>query len=415
MKIAIIGSGISGLTCGYLLHKQHEVTLFEAEDYIGGHTHTVDVSVDKECYAIDTGFIVFNDRTYPLFLRLLMQIGIKPQPTDMSFSVHHAFTGLEYNGHDLNTLFAQRSNLFSLQFYRFIAEILRFNKQTQADLTQKSVPEALTLGEYLIQHQFSEFFCQHYILPMGAAIWSASIKDMRAFPLAFFLKFFNNHGLLSVTNRPQWYVIPGGSRNYIEPLTRGWREQIHLSSPVQAVYREENGIRIVSAKGEQQFDEVIFACHSDQALKLIEEPTEQEQNILSALHYRANEVVLHTDPRLLPERKKAWASWNYWLDDNDDCPALVTYDMNRLQGITSHTQFCVTLNRPDMISHDKILQRFNYAHPQFTQAAIEAQTKRHLICGKQHTHFCGAYWYNGFHEDGVRSANDVCTRLGCAL
>ncbi len=412
MKIAIIGSGISGLTCGHLLHKQHDITLFEANDYIGGHTHTVDVSVANNTYAIDTGFIVFNDRTYPLFLRLLSRIGITPQPTDMSFSVHHSITGLEYNGHDLDTLFAQRSNLFSPQFYRFIAEIMRFNKQTKADLAQNNISDRLTLGEYLEQHQFSEFFCQHYVLPMGAAIWSASINDIRAFPLSFFLTFFNNHGLLSVTHRPQWYVIPGGSRSYIAPLTYGWREKIHLSTPVQAVHRTSNKVQILTKYGEQCFDEVIFACHSDQALVLLTDATEEEKKILSDISYRTNDVTLHTDVQLLPKRKKAWASWNYLLDNNHEQPALVTYDMNRLQHVESQTRFCITLNRSETIHGDKIIQQFNYAHPQFTLSAINAQKQRHLICGKQHTHFCGAYWYNGFHEDGVRSANDVCSRFG---
>ena len=290
-KIAIIGSGISGLTAGFLLHRLHDITLFEAAPELGGHTATVDVTHGVRHYAVDTGFIVFNDRTYPNFLKLLARIGVASQPAEMSFSVKSP-EGLEYNGHNLDTLFAQRSNLLSLRFYRFVAEILRFNRQARAWLAGPASADSpeLTLGEFLQTGEFSDYFARHYILPMGAAIWSSTLADMRAFPLGFFLRFFQNHGLLDVANRPQWYVIPGGSRQYLGPLTSGWQQQIRLACPVQGIRRVADGVVIQSLKGEETFDEVILACHSDQALRLLQDASAREQAILGAMPYQANEV-----------------------------------------------------------------------------------------------------------------------------
>ncbi|EEW06295.1 NAD(P)/FAD-dependent oxidoreductase [Vibrio mimicus] len=413
MKIAIIGTGISGLTCGYYLHRYHDITLFEANDYIGGHTATVDVELDGKQYAIDTGFIVYNDRTYPNFIKMMDEIGVKGRPTEMSFSVRNEANGLEYNGHTLTTLFAQKRNWLNLKFYHFISEILRFNRLTKACVENELASEQ-TLGEFLSQHHFSEYFCENYILPMGAAIWSSSLADMRAFPLMFFARFFLNHGLLDVTNRPQWYVIPSGSRSYIEPLTQGFRDRISLNSAVTQVKRVPVGVEIQVNGQIERFDEVIFACHSDQALAMLSEPTAKEQQLLSALAYQANEVVLHTDTRLLPKRKAAWASWNYWLkgeaNQETRLPSL-TYNMNILQHIEASQTFCVTLNSSDDIDPSKVLRRFTYHHPVFSLPAIEAQQAKAQISGVNHTWFCGAYWHNGFHEDGVRSALDVVTRL----
>ncbi|TXY12525.1 NAD(P)/FAD-dependent oxidoreductase [Vibrio mimicus] len=413
MKIAIIGTGISGLTCGYYLHRYHDITLFEANDYIGGHTATVDVELDGKQYAIDTGFIVYNDRTYPNFIKMMDEIGVKGRPTEMSFSVRNEANGLEYNGHTLTTLFAQKRNWLNPKFYHFISEILRFNRLTKACVENELASEQ-TLGEFLSQHHFSEYFCENYILPMGAAIWSSSLADMRAFPLMFFARFFLNHGLLDVTNRPQWYVIPGGSRSYIEPLTQGFRDRIRLNSVVTQVKRLPTGVEIQVNGQIDRFDEVVFACHSDQALAMLSEPTAKEQQLLSALAYQANEVVLHTDTRLLPKRKAAWASWNYWLkgeaNQETRLPSL-TYNMNILQHIEASQTFCVTLNSSDDIDPSKVLRRFTYHHPVFSLPAIEAQQVKAQISGVNHTWFCGAYWHNGFHEDGVRSALDVVTRL----
>lgn len=329
-RIAIIGSGISGLSAGFLLHKLHDVTLFEAAPTLGGHTATVDVSLAGRNYAIDTGFIVFNDRTYPHFLKLLARIGVERQPAEMSFSVKSP-EGLEYNGHNLDTLFAQRSNLLSPRFYRFVGEILRFNRDARAWLADAQLEgnsDQLTLGDFLLAGDFSDYFARHYILPMGAAIWSSTLADMRAFPLGFFLRFFANHGLLDVANRPQWYVIPGGSREYIGPLTAGWQQQIRLACPVQGIRRVADGVVIQSSYGEESFDEVILACHSDQALALLQDASSGEQAILGDMTYQANDVWLHTDAGCLPIRKKAWASWNYQLDSNDEARPLVSYNMN---------------------------------------------------------------------------------------
>ncbi|MGL4735030.1 MAG: NAD(P)/FAD-dependent oxidoreductase [Enterovibrio sp.] len=416
-KIAIVGSGISGLTTGFLLSPYHDITLFEAQPRLGGHTATVDVLQQGQQYAVDTGFIVFNDRTYPLFLKLLARIGLQAKPTEMSFSVKSP-DGLEYNGHNLDTLFAQRRNLFRPDFYRFIYEIVRFNRLALAWLDENrhaTETLSLTLEDFLTQHQFSDYFCRHYILPMGAAIWSSTLAGMRDFPLAFFLRFFDHHGLLTINNRPQWYVIPGGSRQYIAPLTAGWQDKIRLDCPVTAIARDENGVLITHKHGAERFDEVVLACHSDQALALLSDASEQECAILQAMSYQANDVWLHLDELCLPTRRKAWASWNYQLAEDEKVRPLVSYNMNILQGLQSPAPFCVSLNGAGQINESRVLERFVYHHPVFNQHAIQAQKQRAQICGQRHTHFCGAYWYNGFHEDGVKSALDVARRFGGEL
>ncbi|MEJ2764876.1 FAD-dependent oxidoreductase [Photobacterium sp. MCCC 1A19761] len=409
MKIAIIGSGISGLTCAWHLHRQHDITVYEANAYIGGHTATVDVSVPSGDYAIDTGFIVFNDRTYPRFEALLAELGITGLPTEMSFSVQNDEHGLEYNGHNLASMFAQKRNLLNPRFYRFIADILRFNKLArEVDLETAA---CRTLGAFLQEHRFNAYFAENYILPMGAAIWSSTLSDMRAFPLAFFIRFFRNHGLLDVTNRPQWFVIPGGSREYVRRLVAPFQERVLLSQPIQQIFRQEGRIKIVTGQGSDIYDQVILACHSDQALALLADASEAEQQVLGAMTYQDNEVVLHTDTRLLPNSKAAWAAWNYHLgasDANRDHQlASLTYNMNILQRLSAPETFCVSLNQTGQIAEEKILRRFTYAHPVFTTASMLAQQSRDTINGRRGTWFCGAYWYNGFHEDGVRSALDV--------
>ncbi|WP_252958897.1 NAD(P)/FAD-dependent oxidoreductase [Pseudomonas simiae] len=415
MKIAIIGSGIAGLTSAYLLSRRHEITLFEAGNRIGGHTHTVNVTVDDKSYAIDTGFIVFNDWTYPNFIRLLGQIGVKFKPTEMSFSVCDENTRFEYNGNNINSLFAQRSNILSPGFWGMLRDILRFNREAPLDLQEQRISADMTLGDYLEAKGYGPRFILHYIVPMGAAIWSMSLVDMLKFPLQFFVRFFKNHGLLSVNNRPQWCVIEGGSSSYIAPLTRNFREHIRLDCPVHLVERNEEGVVVHSAAGTEAFDKVVFACHSDQALALLGDPSESELQILGALPYADNDVVLHTDTRLLPDRQLAWASWNYRLTPNRQTQAAVTYDMNILQGIDSDTTFCVSLNQTPMINPLKILARYTYAHPQYSLAAVAAQGRREEISGVRNTFYCGAYWANGFHEDGVVSALHVAQAFGEAL
>ena len=412
MKIAIIGSGIAGLTSAYLLSRSHDITLFEADDRIGGHTHTVNVSVEGKSYAVDTGFIVFNDWTYPNFIRLLGHVGVGFKPTEMSFSVHDEKQRFVYNGNNLNSLFAQRRNILSPGFWGMLRDILRFNRQAPLDLQEQRIGADMTLGDYLTAGGYGERFIRHYIVPMGAAIWSMSLADMLGFPLQFFVRFFKNHGLLSVSNRPQWCVIEGGSSSYIEPLTRGFREQIRLNCPVDKVARSEAGVVIHSTAGVEHFDRVVFACHSDQALALLADPSQAEQEILGALPYASNDVVLHTDTRLLPDRKLAWASWNYRLSGNARSQAAVTYDMNILQGIDSATTFCVSLNQTAVINPLKILARYTYAHPQYSLAAVAAQARWQEVSGVRNTFYCGAYWANGFHEDGVVSALRVADAFG---
>jgi predicted NAD/FAD-binding protein len=415
-KIAVIGSGISGLTSAYLLSKKHQVSVFEKSTIIGGHTATVDVTLAERSYAIDTGFIVFNDKTYPNFLALLDEINIGKQESEMSFSVKSIDSGLEYNGHNLNTLFAQRRNILNPRFWYLIKEILRFNKLCKSVYQSQQYQDKYTLGEFLSQHNFGDYFSQQYILPMGAAIWSSSLADMELFPLTFFIKFFHNHGLLNIADRPQWYVIPNGSRSYLPPLTKPFIDNIHVNSDIVQITREHGRAQLTFADNSvQEFDEVILACHSDQAKALLADLSPQENKLLSAMTYSANQVVLHTDKSLLPKREKAWASWNYQLTRDHNKPACVTYNMNILQGISSEHTFCVTLNQTALIDKTKILREFEYHHPVYSVDSLAAQQQRSTICGKNHTHFAGAYWYNGFHEDGVKSALDVAARFSCYL
>jgi len=412
MKIAIIGSGISGLTCAYLLNRQHEVTVFEASDWIGGHSHTVDVEVEGERFAIDTGFIVFNDWTYPNFIRLLDQLGVASQSAEMSFSVQDPGTGTEYNGNNLNALFAQRRNLLSPLFWGMLRDILRFNREVLRDLQEQRIAADTTLGAYLRKNGYGQRFIEHYIVPMGSAIWSMSLGDMQDFPLEFFVRFCKNHGLLSVTHRPQWRVVSGGSRSYVAALSESFVERIRLNCPVHRVVRDIAGVNLHSCAGIERFDSVVFACHSDQALRLLAAPSLAERQILSALRFAENDVVLHSDIRLLPNRRLAWASWNYRLGGSARQPAAVTYNMNILQGLKSDTTFCVSLNQTAAIDPSKILNRFRYAHPQYSRAGLVAQARWQELQGAQNSYYCGAYWANGFHEDGVVSALRVAAVFG---
>ena len=413
MKIAIIGSGIAGLTCAWRLAGHHQVTLFEAGATPGGHTATVDVTTPQGTYAIDTGFIVYNDRTYPRFMGLLSELGFSGQKTQMSFSVHNPQSGLEYNGHTLTSLFAQRRNLVNPTFWRLLGEIVRFNRLAKQALDGEVDPNA-TLETFLGQHGFTPFFARHYILPMGAAIWSSSLQAMRRFPLPLFLRFFEHHGLLDITHRPQWYVVPGGSREYIRAMLDklGDRLNVHLNSAVQRVSRHEHGVTLQLENGTYTFDQVIFACHSGQALAMLDEPTPAERDVLGDIGWQRNEVVLHSDRRWLPVRERAWASWNYRLRERDQASACVTYNMNILQGLPEGSPlFCVTLNPETPVDERFVLKRFIYEHPLFNPQSWRAQARRGEINGHHRSWFCGAYWYNGFHEDGVRSALDVVNAL----
>ena len=412
MKIAVIGSGISGLSCAHYLSRHHEVSVFEASERLGGHTATVDVQLGTRRYAIDTGFIFFNDWTYPNFISLMKELGVSRQPTEMGFSVRDQESGLEYSGTNLNTLFAQRSNLLSPKFLGMVRDILRFNRQSIADLEAGNVDESETLGNYLSRHRYSETFQRQYLVAMGSAIWSADCDTILDFPLHFFLRFFRNHGLLSVADRPQWRVIEGGSREYLRPLCQRFEQRVHLGCAVNRIRRNDRGISLEMADGRSlAFDEVVVATHSDQALALLEQPSDEEREVFGALPYQDNDVVLHTDIRLLPRNRRTWSSWNYSLGTGQE-RAVVTYNMNILQGIQAPETFCVTLNNTEAINPHKILGRFNYAHPVFSLPGIEAQQRWADINGVRNTWFCGAYWHNGFHEDGVVSALRVAEALG---
>jgi predicted NAD/FAD-binding protein len=402
MKIAIIGSGIAGNVVAHRLHRAHDITVFEAGDHVGGHTHTHTVQLGAERHEVDTGFIVFNDWTYPNFIELLTELEVETQPSHMSFSVRCERSGLEYNGSTLNGLFAQRRNLLRPSFYRMIRDILRFNRESLALLAGR---DEIALGDYLGAHGYSREFIDHYLIPMGAAVWSTDAGRMLGFPARYFVRFFHNHGMLSVDERPTWRVVKGGSARYVERLTAPFRDRIRLDTPVEYLRRLPDRV-LVKARGlePESFDQVFLACHSDQALHLLSDASALEREVLGAIPYQENEVVLHTDTRLLPRTRRAWAAWNYHVLPGDRGRVALTYNMNILQGLAARATLCVTLNRSDEIDPAKIIKRLTYHHPLYTPAGVAAQRRQHEVNGANRTYFCGAYWRYGFHEDGVVSA-----------
>jgi predicted NAD/FAD-binding protein len=403
MKIAIIGTGIAGNVAARKLCEEHDVSVFEAADHVGGHTHTHTIDDNGKPLAIDTGFIVFNDWTYPNFIALLDELGVPSQPGEMSFGVKCERTGLEYKGHSLNTLFAQRRNLLRPSFHRMLRDIVRFNREAKELLGARN--ESLTLGDYLRNNHYSATFIDYYIIPMGAAIWSAEPRRMLSFPAASFVRFFSNHGLLNIKNRPQWRVICGGSRNYVDKLTAPFRQHIRLNTPVTGITRHATHVEVCSEQyGAEKFDRVFVACHSDQAFAMLSDASPLERNVLGAIPYQHNDVVLHTDTSLLTRSRLAWSAWNYHRRTDEQSTVAVTYNMNLLQGLTSEQTFLVTLNNSDAIDPNKIIKRLSYDHPVFTPAGIAAQQRQGDINGVKRTYFCGAYWRYGFHEDGVVSA-----------
>ena len=402
MKIAIVGSGIAGNVIAHHLYREHDLTVFEAASHVGGHTHTHSVELAGETHEVDTGFIVFNDWTYPSFIALLDELGVQSQPSAMSFSVRVDATGLEYNGTTLNSLFAQRRNLLRPSFHRMIRDILRFNREAPALLDRPGEP---TLGEYLDAQRYSREFVGNYLIPMGAAIWSTDAARMLEFPARYFVRFFHNHGMLSVDARPQWRAIRGGSARYVEKLVAPFRERIRLDTPVQSVTRTKAGVLVTTRDaGTERYDRIFLACHSDQALAMLGDASSLEREVLGAIRYQENEAVLHTDTALLPRARRAWAAWNYHVVPETDARVALTYNMNILQSLDARETFCVTLNRSAEIAPNRIIKRITYHHPLYTREGVAAQARQGEVNGADRTYFCGAYWRYGFHEDGVVSA-----------
>jgi len=412
MKIAIVGAGVSGLTAAHVLHRRHEITVFEANSYAGGHTNTIRVDTEYDTHHVDTGFIVFNDRNYPNFERLLAQIGVAGQPSDMSFAVSDERGDFEYASTSPNGLFAKRANLASPLFHRMLADVVRFQRAARK-LIAGPADGGPSLGHWVEQLRFSQPFIDRVIVPQAAAVWSADPRQMWSFPARFLAEFFDNHGMLGLRNRPRWQTVAGGSARYVEALTAPWRERVRLDTPVQAIHRNDDHVLVKPRAGEpERFDQVIVATHSDQALRMLADATDREHELLGAIPYQPNEAVLHTDERLLPRRRRAWASWNYHLLDEPPDRSTVTYHMNRLQSLDADREFCVTLNRTAAVDPEKVIRTISYSHPVFTQAGHDAQARFDEISGTGRTHFCGAYWGWGFHEDGVRSGLRVAERLG---
>ena len=422
MKIAVIGSGISGLLAARLLATKHEVHMFEANDYVGGHTNTVDFEVFGQRYAADTGFMVFNDRTYPNFIRMLDFLGVPARWSDMSFSVRCDRTGLEYQGSSLNGLFAQRRNLLRPAFHRMLLDVLRFNRRSLEwlgsgkGLSPSAEDDELELGQYLARNRYSRQFVEHYLVPMGAAIWSAPPERFLQFPARFIIGFFANHGLLTVRGHPRWKTVEGGAARYVEALSRPFADRIRLNCPVVSVRRHPDRATVTCKNGgPEDFDAVVLAAHSDQSLGMLTDASPAEQEILGAIGYQRNETVLHVDPSLLPRCRRAWASWNYGIPVKEGQPVVLTYNLNRLQGHSSPDPICVTLNATQAIDPGKILRQIEYHHPVYSREALAAQKRFAEINGQNRTYFCGAYWGHGFHEDGVNSALAVGRSFGVAM
>ncbi len=415
MRIAVIGSGIAGLASAWLLSQQHaseqhEVVLFEANDYLGGHTHTHDITLQGKHYAVDTGFIVHNPQHYPLLTALFAELGVESQPTTMSFSVRNEASGLEYNATDLNGMFCQRRNLISPRFWGMLRDLLRFYREAPALLEMPG--EGPTLGDYLAQSGYGAMFRDNHLVPMASALWSSASARILTFPAKYLVQFMANHQMLQVNDRPQWRVVRGGSNTYVNALRAKWRVQERLNTPVKMLLRDRDGVTVFTENGAERFDQIVLACHSDQALRLLNDASDAERSILGHMPYQANETVLHTDASLLPRRRNAWAAWNANIPRSAGEVCTVSYCMNLLQGIDAPEPLVVTLNRTDAIDPTKILRRMQYHHPVYSHASVAAQARKAEIQGLRRTWFAGAYWGWGFHEDGIRSAVEVAQALG---
>jgi uncharacterized protein len=410
MRIAIVGSGISGLGSAWLLSRRHDVTLFESGDYLGGHTHTHDIQLQGRHYAVDSGFIVYNPEYYPLLNGMFDELGVRSQPTTMSFSVRSEASGLEYNATTINTLFCQRRNLFSLRFLGMVRDLVRFYREAVALLDHPG--QGPTLGEYLGQNGYGSAFRDEHLLPMASALWSSPSAKLLEFPARYLVQFMANHQMLRVNRPPQWRVVTGGSSRYVQALRQGWSVNERLCCPVKSVRRLDQGVQITTDSGCEQFDQVVLACHSDQALRLLADATTNEREVLGAIAYQANEAVLHTDASVMPRGRKAWAAWNAYVPAAAGQTCTVSYCMNLLQGIESPEPFIVTLNQSQSIDPTKVLRRMRYHHPVYSHESVGAQKRKQEIQGQRGTWFAGAYWGWGFHEDGMQSAVEVANALG---
>ena len=413
MRIAIVGSGVSGLVCSHLLREDHEVTLYEADTRAGGHAHTVAVTLEGVEYAVDTGFIVYNERNYPVITRLFDELGVSTRPSDMSFAMSDDAADIEWCGTSLNSVFAQRRNVLRPAFWRMLRDVVRFNRSARDFLAE---PENLghTLAEFLEAGHYSSAFVDWYLVPMGAAIWSADPESFLRFPAAAFIRFFDNHGLLGVRNRPEWRTVIGGSARYVEAITSSLGARLRLGATVLSVARGDDEVAVTTEEGVEFYDHVIMATHSDQALALLASPTSLEREVLSALAYSSNEATLHTDERLMPRRHRARASWN-WRRRPGARAATLTYDLSRLQGLATPRALYLTLNQSDAVDPDQVLARMSYQHPIFDSSAMAAQRRHAEVSGGDRISYVGAYWGYGFHEDGARSALEVCRSLGVAV
>ncbi len=414
MRIAVVGSGISGLAAAWLLDRRHEVHLFERRPRLGGHTHTVVHDVDGRRLPLDTGFIVYNEATYPNLTRVFDELGVATRSSDMSFSVSCADPDFEFASHGLRGLFAQRSLVFSATYLRLLVDVFRFGRRGRRVLASSADPNA-TIAEFLAEGHFSDAFTQYYLTPMIAAIWSTGSEQASSYPRDPLLRFLRNHGLLQVTGQPDWRTVVGGSSSYIDPMVRGFGDRIHLGSGVSAIARGAHEVEIRLENGStHRFDHVVVAAHADQALAMLAEPTPLERDLLGRWSYSANDTWLHTDASLMPRRRNAWASWNYLVSGENDSADRVSmsYHLNRLQGLAEDREYMVTLNPAREPKPESVIRRMTYSHPVYTRESVATQTELPRLNGRNRTHFCGAYFGNGFHEDGLNSAIAVADDLG---
>jgi predicted NAD/FAD-binding protein len=416
MRIAIVGSGVAALVAAHHLHRRHEVTVFEKDDWVGGHAHTLTVPDGEGEVDLDTGFIVYNERTYPVLTRLFADLGVATQPSDMSFSVGCRRCGVEYSSRGLRGFFAQRRLLLRPSHLRMLRDVLRFHREGTAALDEE-ILTTTTLGDWIARQGYSPAFVRHFVMPMGAAIWSATPGGFGDIPVHYFLRFFHNHGLLQIDGQPVWRTVVGGSRAYVRMLTRTFADRIHTGAEVTSIRRRAGRVELAVRGGQTAvFDGVVIGAHADQALRLLADPSADETRALAGVPYRANEAILHTDPQWVPDRPAARASWNVQLDDcrRGDAPLVLSYDLNRLQRLTTRRQYCVTLNAGDRIAPEQVLARIAYEHPVYTASTLASQARVRALSGARGTWFCGAYLGFGFHEDGARSGLEVAQAIDAA-